>query len=1091
MQTIHPPADVGHQMSNPQPATRNPQSWCVKLLVLMQIFTASALQSVVAQCCPDHVLLDASLNLTEILPFCDEIVINTSIDNSGDDCAVDVILRISFGATGGTGPTESFNYLGSLPFSEDTWANGSDIFRRFNFLLSVPDQEIAINPLRFSLTPDDFTLAPDYAVFVDVVPQDLGCDQDPGTKTFLSSFTVSSRVIEIPISGSVIDLIASNDLLPNSASNPTVERKTIHGVLEVDEDYSFDGSGGSSLARPKLYLGPGAQILVKSGFVLTLTNADIFTCDELAQGIVVEPGATLIMDGCLVSDSRFGIDAQAGSTISVTDNDFVDNYIGARFHMAGSPNRVFVNAFSGNDFFTDDGVKAPFSGMPEAVETRGLCGISVNNYRDFNVWGGNSFSQLANGIIAQKSSGNLGNMTFEDMNSAGNVYLLEGYGIHLSGKTTQPMFFNINEFWTSMTFDDCKTGIFANNHALNVENTTMTNVDVGIDVSQSQIKDIVLDGNDITARKQGIRSFFNEPVHAISTIRNNDITITNLGTGTAPVTGIEMEEGAFSATLGDGWTVSGNDIEVLRGGRGISYRSGMYGTVKGNTVNNQGLASSGVYQGIRVEGAAFTQVDFNDVTQSSSDSSNATSRAIYSAAGWANGFTCNCVDNTGVGLQFYDMADFTNNVRGNKLNTHDDTGLQLGDDVQGNTFIGTQYHTGNEWVVAPSGFGGVHWGTSINVIKQSEFFVDPNEKSGALNPPVDPSEGWFVPQATEPPSFDCSNGCSAPSTPPTFEGEGDVPTKLDAAIAADTLPTDGWATETRWKGAYRLYRKILRRPAIESYAQVYADFKDDNENLSTGKLAYIAEERSKLFELGSTEATTAESRRSAWRQKMDELRELDSLRQSGTAVNQTQYNNAAQQVATTQTQYEQYLDTLRTIRLQQVATLLSLNAAVSTSLAIEANHKTLNNIVLKILLSDTLASSDLPTLADIAEQCPLEGGDAVYEARAMVAYFTGEDFDDYELCASSERQQRVQKKNTTRAERSIEIYPNPTTGEVFLAADGEVLVRIFDNIGQLQLEKIVSDHRLDLSQLQPGIYRLQLFREGQMLTTQSVVLLNR
>jgi len=50
---------------------------------------------------------------------------------------------------------------------------------------------------------------------------------------------------------------------------------------------------------------------------------------------------------------------------------------------------------------------------------------------------------------------------------------------------------------------------------------------------------------------------------------------------------------------------------------------------------------------------------------------------------------------------------------------------------------------------------------------------------------------------------------------------------------------------------------------------------------------------------------------------------------------------------------------------------------------------------------------------------------------------------------------------------------------------------VFNNIGQLQMEKTVTDSRLNLSQLPPGVYRLQLFREGRMLTTQSVILLNR
>jgi len=196
----------------------------------------------------------------------------------------------------------------------------------------------------------------------------------------------------------------------------------IDDELIIDMDYCFDNPLSQNLTIALL---PGAKITVQSSNTLDLTKMNILTCGtELAQGIIIESGATLIMDGCDVSDSRFGIDARAGSTLSVTNTDFADNYIGVRFDMAGAPNRVTIDAFNGNHFFTDDGVKTPFAGMPEQVETRGYCGIYVNNYRDFNIWGDNptgpnliTFNSLANGIVGYNSYGNLGNMTFSDMNS--------------------------------------------------------------------------------------------------------------------------------------------------------------------------------------------------------------------------------------------------------------------------------------------------------------------------------------------------------------------------------------------------------------------------------------------------------------------------------------------------------------------------------------------------------------------------------------------------------------------------------------------------------------------------------------------------
>lgn len=1077
----------------------------VKLILCLIFIALFGFNNLHAQCeCADYGLQSMSIIDTDILPFCDEIQVNTTVSNIDPECEANLILRVTFSTVlEGFDPLYCITYLGNLPFSQTFFSISSgEHYTRFSFSLSdIPPLTDVNTLIRFGLESTEFDLYSAYPFTVDVISQDPSCGADPGPNTSSSTVFVSSGLTEMPISGQVSDLLVSGDL-----STGYVQRKIIDGILEVDTDFSFISQPSS---RPVLYLFPGTQILVKSGSTLNLSNAIIFTCDELAQGIIVEPGATLIMDGCDVSDSRFGVDARAGSTLSVTNTDFADNYIGVRFDMAGAPNRVTIDAFNGNHFFTDDGVKTPFAGMPEQVETRGYCGIYVNNYRDFNIWGDNAtgpnfitFNSLANGIVGYNSYGNLGNMTFNDMNSvdAQKKYNFEGFGIRLQSKGTH--WFNLNEFWTTMTFNNCKTGILATNYALNVENTTMTNVGVGIDVSLGKKRDIVLDGNTITAQRVGIRSGLNEPVHPVSKIRSNILTITNLGTGTSPVTGIQMEEIGLGFTPPpgqtvplppgvDGWKVTGNTVTLQKGGRGILYRNGFAGELESNNVNDLGqVSNSGEYNGIQVDGTTFSQINFNDVTRSTNAGGNADSRSIHSKAGFSNAFTCNCVDNTGVGLQFFDMADFTNNVKGNKLNNHDGTGIQLSGAGIGNAFIGIQEHTGNEWVVSPSGFGAINWGGTPQIVNLSKFWVDPNEKSGALSPDVDPVD-WFEPVVTTPLSFDCDSGCSAPTIKPPFEGENDTPTFLDEAIATEKLYPDVFEDETNWKGAYRLYRKILRQPAIETYASEFEDFVDTHENLSTGKLAYIAEEKAKLFSLSTVEDSLLEDYRLEWRTKMTELKGLDSLRQKGTSVNPTQYDDAVDESAEAQGDYETYWDDLVEARQTQIQSLLTLNAAVSVSLTPAVNHKTVNAIVLNFLLSDTLATGNLATLESIAEQCPLEGGDAVYEARAIVSYYTGSDYDDYTLCASPQpRQQQISRKPSELA-KGLSLYPNPTTGEVFLPVSDEVLVRVFNNIGQLQIEKTVSDSRLNLSQLQPGVYRFQLFREGQMLTTQNVVLLNR
>lgn len=1074
-----------------------------------------ALQNVNAQCNCVLYGLSATIDATAVLPFCDELGVDVTLSNfETDECEADILLRISFGTYSESfDPMAGINYLGDLTLlSEDTWIEGGQrFFRRFSFLVNdIPPAESIQEKLRFSFTPAGTNpLDPVFIVHVEALPQNPECIStvyNPEEHIVdENTFEIAMNLLEPPITGTVTNLIVENRLLPNSSTNSQVERKTIHGLLEVDADYSFDGLGGSELNRPKLYLGPGAHILVKSGFTLTLTNADIFTCDQLAQGITLEPGASLIADGCVISDSRFAIDAQAGSAISIINTDFADNYIGVRLNMTDAPNRVIINAFENNNFFTDDGLKTPFDGMQEQVETRGYCGIWLNNYRDFNVFGdqnpnaadGNHFFSLANGIIGYNAIGNLGNLTFEDMNSADAPvkYLYEGFGIRLMSKGTS--WFNLNEIWSVMTFDDCKTGIYAENYALNIENTVMDNVDIGIDVLKSKIRDIVIDGNTITARQYGIRSFLNEPLHPISAIKNNTVTITE---GLTPqnnlTTGIGMEEIGLGfkpmpgqtlpvSSSMDGWEVSGNDVTMKEGGRGILYRNGFLGTVQANAILNESEPDD--FTGIRTEGSAFIGITANTVDQMTA-AGLGTATAIYSSGGFSNTVQCNCMDHTNVGMQFFDMADFQDAVRGNNLNTHC-TGLQLGVDGVGGVYIGDQNHTGNLWdlnAISGSCLGGRNWGGGPQIIGFSEFQVN-GTANASLDPDVFPGSDWFIDLNGT--TFDGCGSCTFPPQIPPRVTEGEVPTKLDEAIARDSLDSGVFPNEMAWKGKFRLYRKILRQPDIESYATEYATFVSANDNLSSGKLAVIAEGKYDLFDLSAAEDSILESYRIAWREGMEALRILDSLTQAGASVNQGQYDDKVEYSADMHEQYQTYRDSLLNRRAQNISALLTLNSAVSASITPDINQRTVNGLALNLLLSDTLATGALASLESIAAQCPLEGGDAVYEARAIVSYFTGQDYSDAGICEDAQRQQRPGTSGKASSVSSFVVFPNPTKGKIHwnYTHDEPLTLHVFNTLGQLVMEANGVNGSANLEKLRGGLYALQFITsDGDVISTQKV-----
>ncbi|MEO6759807.1 MAG: T9SS type A sorting domain-containing protein [Saprospiraceae bacterium] len=116
----------------------------------------------------------------------------------------------------------------------------------------------------------------------------------------------------------------------------------------------------------------------------------------------------------------------------------------------------------------------------------------------------------------------------------------------------------------------------------------------------------------------------------------------------------------------------------------------------------------------------------------------------------------------------------------------------------------------------------------------------------------------------------------------------------------------------------------------------------------------------------------------------------------------------------------------------------------------------------------------------IANECPLEGGDAVYEARSIVTAYTGAGFDDSDLCAGAD--DRSAKRKTPQAMREITLYPNPATGNVNWSGNTDIVtVRVFNALGVLQFERNNVTGHLDINILSEGFYTLQLLASDQTI----------
>ncbi|MCS6928221.1 MAG: T9SS type A sorting domain-containing protein [Saprospiraceae bacterium] len=213
---------------------------------------------------------------------------------------------------------------------------------------------------------------------------------------------------------------------------------------------------------------------------------------------------------------------------------------------------------------------------------------------------------------------------------------------------------------------------------------------------------------------------------------------------------------------------------------------------------------------------------------------------------------------------------------------------------------------------------------------------------------------------------------------------------------------------------------------------------------------------------------------------MNQLLALDSLRYAGDmSVTSAQYEAALAQADAAHQQYAEHADGLAAVRQGRIQALLALNAAVSADLTPAQNHKIVNDIVFRLLLNDSISAGDAADLEAIAGQCPLEGGDAVYEARAVVAARTGAHYEDEDLCATAAPRARRQTQDAlANVAASIALYPNPTTGWVFWTSpvSEPLRLRVFNAVGQQVAEIVSAKGSADLSHLPAGLYYVHLLR---------------
>lgn len=144
------------------------------------------------------------------------------------------------------------------------------------------------------------------------------------------------------------------------------------------------------------FLSEGSSIIIESGTFVTKSGGFISACDNQMQGVIIEAGANLDVNGVSIINAAEALRLESGSRLSAIDCRFVDS--GTGIQISGS---VLVLSFEGNTFQNCDfGINAENAGSLDIIGTAS----GPNQFLNCN----------SMGIRYWKTSGKISNNIFDN-----------------------------------------------------------------------------------------------------------------------------------------------------------------------------------------------------------------------------------------------------------------------------------------------------------------------------------------------------------------------------------------------------------------------------------------------------------------------------------------------------------------------------------------------------------------------------------------------------------------------------------------------------------------------------------------------------
>lgn len=840
---------------------------------------------------------------------------------------------------------------------------------------------------------------------------------------------------------------------------------------------------------PLILVDNAAAINVKSNATLVIEpgRADPFRtliqgCDEMWKGVNVETGGRLIFTEVTVKDAQMAIQALPGvRSVKVTESTFGENNLGVVIR----PNAAMNNILLQSNRFSASGNFLPyfFGQSPVPFEKKGFCGIYAEGVTSgintpLNI-GGGTVNGLHYGIITKNTAANISGIVFDDMTggralpSAYQAYtgtgVASGKGIYAQGSAGNMVHISGN------AFSNCLTGIEGNGVQLNAKSNSLGKVNYGI--IGTAVHGLTATDNTVEATHFGIGCGITGGGNA--QIQFNRVTMDVFGAAAGIVT-------SFAAPSSQTSAIDVNTVKMKTGVLGMWMLNNYHTNAIGNVVSLNEEQT-----GMRIEAGSENIFDCNTVDTLQNAS---TSTGIYAIHPAASVFKCNQTANLGTGLFFQGELDAKEavTISGNRLKNHA-TGLVYG----AATVTGPQEHQGNIWE-GSFGIGARH--DAPELASRSRYTVDVAENSLFLPPSYSPLN-WFEPVADPAASFTCPVNCQLPGS-----DDGETAAQQIAfqqTVAQGTAASGNFAAANNWLARRRLYGHFLEKgvPA----GAVFSDFMTESQQ--NGVAAYANVER--LSAETMRIAAAAQTSLAAYAKKINDrfvpIQALDKalaepyIPVADSIALEQDKQEYADSTATDTEAYRAIWAAIQQGRSAAVPSLLALNDGLQATEIFQINEKTVNDIVIRQIISgqNTLSDAQRGVLEAIAAQCALSGGEAVLRARAILAVFgwLNEVYDDEQLCFEAERPGIEDRTIPGSQPIGFRAFPNPAHNTLDLVWYGseqpEQMFRLTDTYGRtvsvVTLNGTVGRIQIETGTLQNGLYLYQVSNAEGLVRTGKIM----